>query len=134
MKKFIGVVFFMLVVGQLFAQASRTYYHIQVYARMGDGAGSFDYTVDDSKLVKTEGYYQFYHKNTGYAFFVYATKGDVSAVTVPPGVDSVYIWSGTSSALLKSQIDKIVTIKLLTLPEEVKRLNTVLDLKLAVPR
>ncbi|GHT82581.1 hypothetical protein FACS1894137_01750 [Spirochaetia bacterium] len=133
MKKFIGLVFFMFVIGSLFAQES-VYYHIQVFARTGSGAGTVNYQIDDGSLVLSEGYYQFYHADNGYAFFVYMTRTEASAVTPPAQVSKVFDWSGARRDLFDQQIDKIVTTSMLTMPSEVKKLRAVLEMKLLVPR
>jgi hypothetical protein len=141
MKKSIGIVFFMVVAGLVFAQATPTYYHIEVYSRVSNYFGDLPrFSVDDSRLNKNEAYYEFYHRNNGYAFFIYATNGDGSAVTAPTRAPSnavatkIFDWSGTSSSLRDAQLDKIVLQTLLTNKAEVEKLRVVLKYKLAVPR
>jgi hypothetical protein len=144
MKKVIGVGFFMLVLvmGQVFAQTdARTYYHIEVYSRASNYFGDIPrFTVDDSKLDKSQAYYEFYHKNTGYVFFLYATQGDGSAITAPGQAPSnavavkLFDWSGSSYAMYEAQINQIVTKNLLTNKTEVEKLRAVLKYKLLVPR
>ncbi|GHV62325.1 hypothetical protein AGMMS49587_08840 [Spirochaetia bacterium] len=141
MKRIVGVVFFVLLVGQLFAQETRTYYHIEVYSRTSNYFGDIPrFSVDDSKLDKSQAYYEFYHRNTGYVFFVYATKGDGSAISAPGQAPSnavavkIFDWSGTSHELFQQQIDKIITQNMLTMKPEVEKLRMALKYKLSVPR
>jgi hypothetical protein len=143
MKKVVGVAVFMFVIGQLFAQqAARTYYHIEVYSRASNYLGDIPaFSVDESKLDRDQAYYQFYHKNTGYVFFLYATKDEASAVTAPSRAPSnavavkIFDWSGASYDMYQVQIDKIVTKNLLTKKSEVEKLQAALKHKLwVVPR
>jgi hypothetical protein len=140
MKKLIGVVFFMLVAGLVFAQSASTYYHIEIYSRTSNYFGDVPhFAVDDSILDKNQAYYEFYHKNTGYAFFIYATKGEASAITAPSTAPSnakvrkIFDWSGTSYNLFETQLNKIVLQSLLTNKAEVEKLKVVLKYKLYVP-
>jgi hypothetical protein len=140
-KKLFGVVFFALMAGRLFAQNAPTYYHIEVYSRASNYFGDIPrFSVDDSKLKKNEAYYEFYHKNTGYAFFIYSTEGDASAITAPPQAPSnavtikIFDWSGISYPMFEVQIDKIVTHYMLTNKSEIEKLKMVLKYKLSVPR
>ncbi|GHT60097.1 hypothetical protein FACS1894109_17230 [Spirochaetia bacterium] len=141
MKKLFGVVFFVLMAGWLFAQNAPTYYHIEVYSRASNYFGDIPrFSVDDSRLKNGEAYYEFYHKNTGYAFFIYSTTGDTSAITAPPQAPSnavtikIFDWSGTSYPMFEVQIDQIVTHYMLTNKSEVEKLKIVLKYKLSVPR
>jgi hypothetical protein len=142
MKKSIGIVFFMIVAGLAFAQATSTYYHIEVYSRTQNYFGDVPhFSVDDSKLNKSEAYYEFYHKDTGYAFFIYATNGDVRAITAPSRspitgaeVYKIFDWSGASYSLLETELNRIVLTNLLTNKAEVEKLRVVLKYKLSVPR
>jgi hypothetical protein len=142
MKKLIGVVFFMLVAGLVFAQSASTYYHIEIYSRTSNYFGDIPhFAVDDSRLDKNQAYYEFYHRNTGYAFFIYATKGEASAITAPDrspvtnaAVYKLFDWSGTSYNLFETQLNKIVLQSLLTNKAEVEKLKVVLKYKLYVPR
>ncbi|GHU89525.1 hypothetical protein FACS189476_08630 [Spirochaetia bacterium] len=140
-KKLVGLVFFVLMVDQLFAQNAPAYYHIEVYSRASNYFGDIPhFSVDDSRLNKGEAYYEFYHKNTGYAFFIYSTTGDASAITAPPQAPSnavttkIFEWSGISYPMFEVQIDQIVTRYMLTNKSEVEKLKMVLKYKLSVPR
>jgi hypothetical protein len=89
-------------------------------------------------LKEREGYYEFYHKNTGYAFFVYATQGNVGAITAPTPsrgtVSKIVDWSGSNYSEFQTQINKTVTPKLLSNKSEVEKLRVVLKHKISVPR
>ena len=106
-----------------------------MYSRVDNIAGNLpEFGLSHDALLKTEGYYQFYHEKTGYAFFVYATAGDVSALTsIPAGVTKVSEWTGSRKDLFDIEIDKIVTKELLTMPSEVKKLRAILEMKLWYP-
>jgi hypothetical protein len=144
MKKFVGVVFIalVLVIGQLYAQESATFYHIEVYSRTQNYFGDIPhFDINEGRLNKKEAYYEFYHEDTGYAFFLYATNGDGSAVTPPPRssgtgaeVSKIFDWSGTSYSMFDTQVNKIVTPYLMTKKSEVEKLRVVLKYKLSVPR
>jgi hypothetical protein len=50
MKKLVGIVFFMLVAGLLFAQ-NNTYYHIEVYSRNGN-TNPTHFSVNTDSLIE----------------------------------------------------------------------------------
>jgi hypothetical protein len=126
----------------VFAQQTRTYYHIEVYSRAQNYFGDVPhFAVDDSRLNKSEAYYEFYHKDTGYAFFVYATNGEGSAISAPSRssttgatVIKIFDWSGTSYSVLETELNRIVLQNMLTNKAEVEKLRVVLKYKLSVPR
>ncbi|MDR3058202.1 MAG: hypothetical protein LBU84_08690 [Prevotella sp.] len=114
-------------------QDNQIFYHIQIYSRNGNNNSSH-FPIDESRLVETEGYYEFYHKTTGYAFFVYATRGNYNAVSAPSHFTRIFDWSGFSHKALEVLVEKAVIQTLLTRKEEVIKLQAVLKNKLVVPR
>jgi hypothetical protein len=99
------------------------YYHIQVYSRTNKRGNIITFDVDEKNIIQNDIEYIFYHKNFGYAFFVYATKGPTDAVEASFGAIPRFDWKGTDRAMLGVLIDKIVAKHLLTIPSEVARLK-----------
>jgi hypothetical protein len=106
------------------------YYHIQVYSRTDKSGNTITFDVDETNIIQNEIEYIFYHRNFGYAFFVYATKGTADVVDASFGAILRFEWKGTDRKMLGVQIDKIVTRYLLTIPDEVAKLKATYNYRL----
>jgi hypothetical protein len=126
MKKFLGLVCFVLLVGQVFAQAAKTQdssvvarwdgtsitstlvYHLEVWDQRGAETDIGPFLAPLNDLRKYGPVTFLIHANNGYIVALYASPNWEPALEKPQGVVSRYAAAGDSKQIIRSLLDSKV--------------------------